>query len=216
MAKFNNIIVYDLETGGFVAGEHGVCEIAMIGINIETLEEIGRYEAIIQQYNNQDGDPMKYTQKAFQVNGLSFNKLEQLGKPAKQVAEEVCSFAKTITSGKYKPILAGHNIKNFDNPHLADFLDCNKQNPLKFFDGDSIDTYDWARMAWGADKDMPHLKLGDCCKRFGIELTNAHSAMPDTEANAKLLIQFLKLMKGESAPTSGDKEIERFRKTFNF
>lgn len=212
--NLNNIIVYDLETGGFTAGVHGVCEIAMIAIDIQTLEEVDRYEAVIQPYNRQDGTPMEYEAGAFKVNGLSMRKIQN-GKPSMEVAKEIKAFATKWKSKSKKPILAGHNIDKFDNPHLDDFMLCHKMDVLKIFENDSIDTLKWARMKWIADPEMAKFSLGDCCKKLGIRLIDAHSAMPDTEANAKLLISMLQSLRGTGGEMSFEPQTKS-RTTFNF
>ena len=213
--NLNNIIVYDLETGGFTPGVHGVCEIAMIAIDIHTLEELGRYETIIQPYSDRKGNEMQYDAGAFKVNGLSLRKIQN-GKPSAQVAKEIKEFATKYKNASKKPILAGHNIDKFDNPHLADFLHCHKIDVLKVFENDSIDTLKWARLKWIADPEMSKFNLGVCCKKLGIRLLDAHSAMPDTEANAKMLVSMMKSLRGDGDTIESEKEEERFRDTFNY
>jgi len=203
--NLNNIIVYDLETGGFTPGVHGVCEVAMIAIDINTLEEIGRYEAIIQPYQRQDGTEMQYEPGAFKVNGLSVKKIQN-GKPGSVVVKEIIAFAKAHKSKSKKPILSGHNIDKFDNPHLDDLFLCHKADVTKHFENDSIDTLKWARLKWIDDPDMVKFNLGACCKKLGIRLIDAHSAMPDTEANKKVLISFLKSLRGDGLSTEEDYE----------
>lgn len=214
MANQSNIIVYDLETGGFTPGVHGVCEVAMIALDMGSLQEIGRYEAIIQPYSTLEGQPLKYEDSAFKVNGLSLNKITKAGKPAKEVAKEIAQFARSMKNGTKKPILAGHNIDKFDNPHLDDFMYNNKIDVTKFFENDSIDTLKWARFKWAGDPEMTKFNLGVCCNKLGIRLIDAHSAMPDTEANAKLLIQFLKSLRGDGSVEL--LEEDRYRDTHKF
>lgn len=212
--NLNNIVVYDLETGGFTAGVHGVCEIAMIALDIHTLEEIDRYESVIQPYQRLDGSSMEYTDGAFKVNGLSMKKIQN-GKPAKEVVKDICDFLKSVKSKSKKPVLSGHNIDKFDNPHLADFFEQQKVDILKFVEDDSIDTLKWARMKWIADPEMTKFNLGACCKKAGIRLLDAHSAMPDTEANAKLLVKMLTSLRGTGGEVIEEKK-ERFRQSFEY
>ncbi len=214
MAKnYSNIIVYDLETGGLKAGVHGVCEVAMILIDIVTLEEIDRYEAIIQPYKNLNGEDMLYEDSAFKVNGLSMKKIMN-GKPSDQVVDEICNFMKGAKSKSIKPILAGHNIDKFDNIHLADFFGQHKKDIMKFVVDDSIDTIKWAKMKWMGEEGDLKFNLGACCKRVGVRLIDAHSAMPDTEANAKLLVHMLTSLRGSGVNVEEDRTT--FRENFTF
>lgn len=214
MANHNNIVVFDLETGGFKAGIHAVCEVALICLDSETLQEVDRYESLIQPYCDRSGKELEYTPGAFKANGLSMKKISK-GKPASEVAADIVNFAKKSKSKSLKPVLCGHNIDSFDIPHLLHFLDCFKIKLESLFtDKETIDTLKWAKWKWKYDPTMPSLRLGDCCKRMGIRLLDAHSAMPDTEANAKLAVSFLKSLRGGQIVEVEKKDKERT--FFNF
>lgn len=213
MANYSNIIVFDLETGGLKLAENPVCEIAMIALDGKTLEELGRYESVIQQFSRRDDIVQEYTQRAFDVNGLSIRKLQN-GKPADQVAKETAEFAKEFKSKAKKPILSGHNINSFDIPRLDDYLYQFKIDASKIFHNETIDTLDWAKYKWAGVEEYEKHNLPVCCERANIRLVDAHSAMPDTEANAKLLVSFLKSLRGDGEVTV--QEETKTRTTFNF
>lgn len=210
--KIGNIIVYDIETGGFSKEKNGLAEIAMIAIDIETLEELERYEAVIAPYDNTEGERVTYTPEALKINGLTMKQIEN-GKPAKEVVKEIIAFAKRHKRGSKKTMLCGHNIEKFDNPWLDYFFLCQKKDASAHFENWCIDSMWWASMKWPNDTIVDH-KLGTCCKELGIKLSNAHSAMPDTEANAKLVTAFIRSLRGDSVVVQEKKE--RTRTKFQF
>jgi len=194
--KIGNIIVYDIETGGFSKEKNGLAEIAMIAIDIVTLEEVDRYEAIIAPYDNLEGERVTYTKDALAVNGLSMKQIES-GKPAKEVIADMMAFAKKHKRASKKPMLCGHNIEKFDNPWIDYFFLCHKKDASAHFESWCIDSMWWSALKWPNDEIIDH-KLGTCCEAVGIKLSNGHSAMPDTEANAKLVVSFIRSLRGES------------------
>lgn len=213
--KIGNIIVYDIETGGFSKEKNGLAEIAMIAIDIVTLEEVDRYEAVIAPYDNLDGERVTYTAEALKVNGLTMKQIEN-GKPAKDVIKEMMAFAKKHKRASKKPMLCGHNIEKFDNPWIDYFFLCHKKDAAAHFENWCIDTMWWAALKWplsGEGEEILDHKLGTCCDALGIKLSNAHSAMPDTEANAKMAIAFIKSLRGDSIVIEQEKK-ERTRTSF--
>lgn len=220
MAQQPNYIVYDLETTGFTAGKHGVCEIAMMGINSVTLKEIGRYEAIIAPYKvpNEDGELVDYevSQGALDVNGLTMDKI-RAGKDPIQVVKESSAFMKSCNAGSKKPILTGHNIIKFDNPHLDSFFTCNKGDLSKFVN--SLYFIDTMLESWRMFPDATGTgqhTLAKLCERFDVDKFDAHSAMPDVIANANVFIKIQERLRNQSTQMVVEKEKNRPRDTFRF
>lgn len=244
-----NFIVFDLETGGLSESKNPVCEIAMLAIDGETLEERGRYEAIIAPYD----ESLIYDPKALQVNGLTMKKING-GKQAKDVIKDIVEFAKEHRVKSKKPILVGHNIGNtyinvnklgkkmrgfindgeaskaakhlmssmkvegFDIKFLSKFLMTFNKDILSSFEAWNIDTLQMARTLWFNESDVANYKLGTCCEKVGIRLSNAHSAMPDTEANAHLFVHFVKKMRGSGVDNNlpNQEKIKKERVKLNF
>jgi DNA polymerase III alpha subunit (gram-positive type) len=200
------IAVYDLETGSKKAVEtNPVTEIAIEIIDNETLTIIDEYETLIKPYMDKkfyDEDTAIYT-------NISYKDLEEKGKDSTTVVREIQKFAKKHTISSKKPILAGHNILEFDNPLLEMFLNKHKIKPESIFDfKNSIDSLLWARLKW---LEAPNFELGTSCSRVGVTLRHAHRARIDATANAKMVIEFLKSLRGEGQKK--DKK-ERFRTRF--
>ncbi|MCU0504887.1 MAG: polyribonucleotide nucleotidyltransferase [Chloroflexi bacterium] len=79
-------------------------------------------------------------------------------------------------------ILVGHNV-GFDLGFLEEAL----AEGFRFDYGTYLDTLTLAREAY---PDLESYKLGDLSRFFGIELQNAHRALPDAEATAELVLRF--------------------------
>jgi len=215
--KVANIVIFDIETGGFLTKGHenGVCEIAMIGINADTLEEIGRYEAIIAPYKTYSEEITTYTDGALQVNGLTRSQIEG-GEQAKNVIKEMVAFAKSMKIGgrNGKPILAGHNIDSFDIPYLNQFFELHKKEFQSEYSPFTLDTMWWTRMKWAKDGSIANHKLGTACESANIPLVDAHRAMADVESNTELVRHFITSMRGDGSATVKKKEKTRVKFQF--
>lgn len=152
-----------------------------------------------------------YNPQALKVTHMSKDLLVKEGRDINVVVKEVADLFKKYTVGNNKPILAGHNIKKFDNPFLEKFLLRGKHDLNKMIcDTQMIDTLEWARLRWF---EAPSYSLGVCVNAVGLTLKEAHRALPDTEANAQLLIKMLKGLRGEG---SSETKYERRKFNFNF
>jgi DNA polymerase III epsilon subunit family exonuclease len=78
-------------------------------------------------------------------------------------------------------ILVGHNV-GFDLGFLEEAL----AEGFRFDYGTYLDTLVLTREAY---PDLESYKLGDLSRYFGIELQNAHRALPDAEATAELVLR---------------------------
>jgi DNA polymerase III alpha subunit (gram-positive type) len=206
-----NYIVYDIETGGFNSNEHAITEIAMIALDGETLEEVGRYESLVRPYGG-----LGYTQTALDVTGINMDMLNS-GKDSKTVVNEMVSFIKAQgTTMNKKPILCGHNIKKFDNPFISEFFKFHKKDLYKIISPEIMDTMWWSRMRTPVSEDeFGKHNLGDACSREGIEVVDAHRAMSDTAANKEIVVNYLKNLRG-SGVSLEKKDDHDYREDFKF
>lgn len=289
-SPYKTIIVYDLETGGLDHRMNSITEIALVAVDLETLEvkdtfstiiqpnfnlehrleepakearaifkmiaekdsetkipvlqyrgslrnikeiddiiedistmygyidnygEIFNYEDILKMEKREDiGDVVKlYFDKTYNPQALSVahmnRELLSTGVPLEEAIKRTHSFIESHTKGNNKPILAGHNIKSFDNPFFSKMLSRGGYDMVKLFsDTQMIDTLEWARLRWF---EMPSYSLGVCANEVGLTLKEAHRALPDTIANANFLIEMLKDLRGERAQAAVYK-----KRKFNF
>jgi len=197
------MVVYDLETMGLNKDKHDISEIAMVAIDLETLEIVGTYETLIKRYSENE-----YSPQALETSGITEEMLKNEGKEASVVADEIEQFLKLHKVG-VKPILAGHNIIKFDNGFLEKFLAAHKIKLDKLIAGKIWDTIEECKLAL---PDSENYQLATCCKNVGIVVKDAHRAMNDAMPNAKMVIELLKRQRGGGSVSN---EIEYNRADFN-
>tara|TARA_B110001452_G_scaffold216099_1_gene187402 strand:- start:65 stop:949 length:885 start_codon:yes stop_codon:yes gene_type:complete len=208
MYKGKRLTIKDL-----AAVEEDVQEMEML---IERKGTQFNYEQIVALENSKEyGDIAKlyfdktYNPEALQVTHMTRDMLVNEGVDIEVAIEKIADMFKRYTVGNAKPILAGHNIKKFDNPFLEKMLSREGHDLNKLIcDTQMIDTLEWARLRWF---DAPSFSLGVCVNAVGLTLKEAHRALPDTEANAELLIKMLKGLRGE-----GQSEKKYVKRKFNF
>ena len=240
MSYYGRYIVFDLETGGKDPRKNAITEVAMIAIDSDSLEEVGRYETLISPYD------AIYTAEAEAISGIPFELLKRDGKPIEKVFEELLDFLEVHKVGSKKPVLSGHNIDDFDMDFLKyqlfdrfkkkmsryvsceDFslsMDDTKEALLnslvelitdeklygkvekavsKVFRQSkptytTYNTFDTLKMSRHMITNTERHTLGLSCGARGIVIEEAHRAMPDTEANAKLLIKLLQAGRSDNS-----------------
>jgi DNA polymerase-3 subunit alpha (Gram-positive type) len=205
MAYYKRIVVFDLETGGLNIDKHAISEIAMVSVDFETLEIVDTYDALIKPYG------MEYSEEAIALTGLSPDRLEKEGKDVKVVVDEIMSFMLDQKVDSVKPLLAGHNLIDFDVPRLEKLMKTSKVALSKFVNTSEYeDTLTLSRKVFVNEEKY---NLANACYAAGITFKDAHRAMPDTKATAELLIECYKRMRGKVSET---KEKRDFRKDFFF
>ena len=225
-----NIVVFDIETGGFSGSKNPLVEVCFICYDGVTLEEIDRYEAIIAPHyeNPLTKEPLEYTTGALNIHKISIAMMEEVGKALKVVAQEVIAKLKLwkVKGMMGKPILGGHNILKFDIPFIKTSFSFVKEdvNFEKAINAQKIDSMYFSTFQFPSSKDKGDTsavnvnhKLGSICKALGISLVGAHRASTDTEANAKVIIKWIKSMRGEgTAVASSGLENQNESDSFKF
>jgi len=150
-----------------------------------------------------------YNPQALEITGIPRELLVKEGLSYKDAYTDITELIKRHTVGNSKPVIAGHNIKKFDNPFMDLLFERNKGSFEKSINSFQIDTLEWARMKWF---EMPNFSLGTCANEVGLTLKEAHRALPDTVANAKFLIKILGNLRGNGTA----EETAYIRKKYNF
>ena len=150
-----------------------------------------------------------YNPQALEVTKIPKSLLIKEGIPYEEAFEEVNGFIKKHTVGNSKPIIAGHNIGNiprrvvkgkevgpngFDNPFMEIFFKNNKADFFASVNDLIIDTLQMARLKFW---ELPSFSLGVVANELGLTLSQAHRALPDTIANAQVLVKMLKSLRGD-------------------
>lgn len=215
------VCVADTETGGLPSkGGKGkpekkafydvaLVEVALVVVDCINLKIVDEYNEIISPYK----EDCEYSPGAESVHGLSKKYLEENGLDVKEVYKGVKSFMKTYANPKIGTILAGHNFQLFDVPFfegLFNFHGDNLWDYVKFIE-------DTMKLGWYRAIEQENYKLGTCCTKEGVELVDAHRALTDTRANAKLFMKYIELLRGNGGgqvQKSTSLKPSRFRETF--
>jgi DNA polymerase III alpha subunit (gram-positive type) len=152
-----------------------------------------------------------YNPQALEATHISRDLLVKEGIPHVEAYKQINELIKRHTVGNSRPIIAGHNIKKFDNPFLVRLFERNKSDFFKSINEFQIDTLEWARIKWF---ELPNYSLGTCANEVGLTLKEAHRALPDTVANAKFLIKLLESLRGDGS--SAESTYVRKKYKFNF
>lgn len=182
-------------------------DIADFDEKLEVLGNTFNYSQILKlEASSKFGDIAKlyfdktYNPSALRVTHLDRDTLVNEGVELDVAIKLIVDFIGKYTIGNSKPILAGHNIKKFDNPFLEKLLSKGGHNLYKLVsDTQMIDTLEWSRLRWF---EAPSFALGVCANALGVELKEAHRALPDTVANAEFLIKMIKGLRGEGSQES--------------
>lgn len=192
--KNSDFIIFDFETGGFIAENNPAVQIALITLDNKTLKEKRRWETYIQPYDN-----LKIEQKALDANGLRMTDIKKGITKAELITELKNYFLLSNPKNNRlnRPILVGHNVK-FDMTFMNYLFKNDKKGLMGFISDVQHDTLLEAIRAF---PDEASHKLGDVCKLVGIDLVDAHKAMNDVIATADLFRYFTKKLRSKKGET---------------
>ena len=194
----NDIIVFDMETGGLRSDYHEAIEIAAICYNARTLEPYpesqgGSFVSLMKPLF-----PNRLEDGALKVNNITREQLENA--PDQKVVwnnfvDWVNKFNKT--NNKWgTPIAAGKNIRTFDLLFVNELnkRHCpKKEKTLLFNERQQIDLEDFLLHWFENSSKLPNQKLDTVRELFKLNKNNAHRAMKDVEDTGLLIMKFLKL-----------------------
>lgn len=211
--KYDNYyIVCDTETGGLpkqlkkkATLEVALTEVAFVVVSNPELEIVDKKSWLIKPYNKD----VIYQEEAAKVSGITKQMLEKEGQEIGQVFKEICDFLKKYKKGNRLPIFVGHNFRNFDLEFILNLFEMFKIDITKFVEEDLEDTMEWMRKKF---VESSSFNLASCTQMANIDHVQAHRALPDTIATAKLWIYLLKCLRGEGVEVKK----KRFRDTFRF
>lgn len=216
MAKYNHrFIAMDTETGGFSSKDNlatidvALTEVAVVAIENESLEIVEKDSWLIKPYIDLNPD-LIYTSGAEKVSGISRSMCEKEGLGIELVYKSLVAFFKKHKIGRLKPIIIFQN-KSFDIPFMENLFAIFSDDFHKYIDRVE-DTLEWGRFKW---IEKPSFSLGALADLCGLDLVQAHRALPDTEMAAKIWIYFMKNLRGEGQATQ-EESVEKFREGFKF
>lgn len=194
----NNVVIYDLETGGHDPFTTEPLEISAVAVDIQTFTIKGTFG--FDEENNKriiikPTDFSLVHDKALEKNGIKREDLEgglDQGVAFKQFCDFCRLYAKTDSKWD-APYSAGYNIKGFDNIIMSrlcqkyGYVDSEGSAKL-FHPSHCFDLMDICRMWFHQTEDGPSgYSLGSVCNFFGVSTDGAHEAMADVKMTALIL-----------------------------
>lgn len=218
-SKIRYIIVSDTETGGppnkdkRAFWDVALCEVAFVVVDCVEMRCIEEYSDIVLPFYK---DGLEYNPQALAVNQLTIDIMKSKGVEVAEVYRKTRDLLKKYKNDKMGCVLCGHNFQSFDIPFYEGLFEFNKDslwNYVSFVE-------DTMKLAYYRSIEQEDFKLSTCCRKEGVTLINAHRALDDTRANAQLMIQYLKYLRGSggeevsSAPVTAGRITSRFREKF--
>jgi DNA polymerase III alpha subunit (gram-positive type) len=166
-----------------------------------------------------------YNKEALEITNISIDQLESEGLEQQDVFAQVVKFIEKHTHGNSKPVLAGHNIgflpnhtykgkpkeaNGFDNKFMDHWFNLNDADFFSMVNEMFIDTLTFSHLMWSESSSY---NLSTTCAMMDVTLKNAHRAIADVEANAKMLIKMLKQFRGYGG-SGTKKERKKYKLSF--
>ena len=204
MGTYNQICVFDYETGGANPNE---CEITQIGaciINRWDLKIIDTFESMARPENLD-----RVEQGALEVTGFTLEQLEQ-APDIKIVWGQFVDWVNKHNKSKgnigtyMAPIPAGYNILGYDMIIVDRY--CKKYGPYNDNRGQQklfnpIHKFDLMHHMWFWTENNPNLKslkLTSVCEWLGFakaDIENAHDALQDVMNTARIIIRLMQMQR---------------------
>lgn len=197
---YDGILVFDCETGGLDAIKNGLCSV--------TLKVKGN-EKKMQTIFLKPEEGMEYHPTALEVNGLTLEKLREVGITPEEAIAQIKNFI-SENFGYSRPFALGHNVK-FDVTFLDALFARYHIKPFsKMVDYHLMDTMHFAQLLHHSGiKRHTRFKLSVVYKElFGKDFDNAHTSEADVLATEKIFdkqVLILKDMKKLALQTINDK-----------
>lgn len=189
MINQSNICVFDFETTGKDPRSCEPIQIAACILEPRNLSIISEYNSYIRL-----DDMSLFSPEIQNLTGIKREQLENA--PEQKIVWS--SFVEYVKNAfnydgprKLRPVMAGHNIVNYDC-HIIDRL-CEKYKTKDIFNIFKIDTMQLTWLWFENTNDLSNLKLSAVLEKFGIENDGAHNAMNDVRANVKMIVKYMQL-----------------------
>ena len=207
--KKANYIIFDCETGGLQPVNNTITQIALLTLDTSSLKELNRWETFVKPYND-----LSIEKVALETTGLRMSDINEGMDVNSLVNSLIAYFKESSPNGRpeNRPVLVGHNVQ-FDMGFLEYAFNQVGKSCFDYVSPTQLDTMAMSKMV-----ELPSLKLGNCCAEYGIELKNAHSAMPDVVATTELLRHYIKVLRNtdDIKVDSATDKAEKSRVKFQF
>lgn len=187
----NEIVFFDIETGGLDMAKHAITQIAAIAVDASTLEIIAEFERKI-RFKPESVDP-----EALKLNSYDPAVWERDAVHPEEACADLSRFLQGFasvrmisqrTGNPYRVAqLAGHNAATFDGPFLKAWYErLNAFMPASYRVLCTLQRVQWLYQERPDLTPPADFKLATLCQHFGICLDGAHDALADCRATIEL------------------------------
>ncbi|TWT58974.1 DNA polymerase III PolC-type [Thalassoglobus neptunius] len=184
-----NVVVFDLETGGFNSRIHPITQLAAIAVEFSSLRVLDQFEVKV-QFREQDA-----TRDALEKNSYDPAVWKREAVDEYQARQDFSGWLRDycdveLISRRGKPYfvaqMVGHNSDRFDLPFLQDwYKKADEFCPCYSASWDTCQLARW-KFAMHDGSGPKDYKLENLCDYFGIERGN-HDAAGDAQATVELI-----------------------------
>lgn len=204
----SHYIVLDNETGGLDKDKNPITQFAAVILDAFTLKELDRFETFVKPYDDLIIEP-----EALKKTMVSMSDINN-GMDKKTFCKTLWNFlTQWQVKSRYKDqgrlVPVGHNWP-FDEGFLEYILGSVGKDLYEVIHEQPLDTWPIAKLAFGLNGDTK-LNLTAATGYAKIKLTDAHGAMNDVEATAKLLRWFMKKLRSDGGDVISQEGNERKR-----
>lgn len=169
------IVVLDVETTGFNSFDDDIIEVGLVVLD-GNLDEVGSLSMLVKPFQDGDISLIELPKKIVEITGITDDMINLYGEPetsVQNIVKEICDDA----------IMVYHNAE-FDSQFV------------KKWGVSSELFYDTLSMSRGLNTELKSHKLGDVVDYYHIQLDNAHRAVNDARATAKLFKAMIEKFEG--------------------
>jgi DNA polymerase III epsilon subunit-like protein len=202
--------VIDTETGGLpdklkkeALTEVALTELAIVVLDSITLKVVDKGSWLIKPYK----EGLIYDPYAAKASGIDKKMCEEQGIDFEQAFKEFMELIKrNLKAAKVKKgYLVGQKFIEFDLDFILNMFDYFHFDASEYFNTNVKDTMVISRDKWPDERKQ---NLQAISERLNIPYVEAHRALPDAEMTAKVFVEFMKLLRGETVKVEQPKQKE--------
>jgi len=201
--NYNNIICFDLETGGLNTSTAQIVQIGAVAIDGRRLEVIpnSKFDILIKPLYGEEAATAGLEELgdgAIRIHGKTHEILSKKGVSLSTALSNFKEYTASYSSGKgqwKRPIASGYNIVNYDLPILNRDLASKKITNL-FHPRDVLDVLNMMFLFFENDKNVSSLSVDNLLrKHMGGSTDGAHDALGDVLLTADVMCRSLRLIR---------------------
>lgn len=190
----NPLAAVDVETTGRIGGWHEIIQIAIVPMTIDLeLADVQPFYC-----NIKPNHPERADEAAAGVHGLNMDDLLMNAPSQSRALDYLLEWFSALPMGYTRRLTPLAHNWGFERSFLTPWMGPDLMNSI--FSPHPRDTMIFGSMLndraamMGRDLPFPRVGLTDMCRKFGIEITQAHDALADCVATTKLYAQLMRMV----------------------